>query len=71
MDGKQVLKLFATGVAGMFTGGATFINVVESPARMALVDTASCRTQWAGSYNRAKWYMVSKDLVLRHFPCSL
>lgn len=53
MDGKDVLKLVATGLTGCFSGGAFIINVADAPARMTL-DTVNCRKHWKEAFNRAK-----------------
>jgi len=47
-----ILQILATLAAGLFTGAAIYINLVEHPARMAC-GTAAALAQWARSYKRA------------------
>lgn len=48
------LKATSTISIGMFAGGAIYINVVEHPARMTLMDTKTCHKQWKESFDRAR-----------------
>lgn len=48
------LEVISTVAAGMFVGGAVYINLVEHPARMTLPDTKSCHKEWMESFDRAK-----------------
>lgn len=57
------LKIIATGAAGMFAGGAAYINICEHPARMTLADTKMCHKQWKESFDRAKVYQARLALV--------
>ena len=57
------LKLISTGAAGMFAGGAAYINICEHPARMTLPDTKMCHKQWKESFDRAKVLQVRLALV--------
>src|SRR3954471_13411172 len=45
-------QLIATLCAALFTGAATYINLVEHPARMSL-GTAVALAEWKPSYRRA------------------
>ncbi|KAH3796948.1 uncharacterized protein LOC127839190 isoform X2 [Dreissena polymorpha] len=54
-DATRLLKITATGCAGLFAGAAFYINAADQPARMTL-DVASCRRHWIEVYNRAKWF---------------
>jgi len=47
-----ILEILATVAAGLFSGAAIYINLVEHPARMAC-GTAAALAQWAPSYKRA------------------
>ena len=49
---QSALEILATLASGLFAGAATYINMVEHPARMRL-DTAMAAAQWAPSYARA------------------
>ncbi|KAL5006800.1 hypothetical protein ScPMuIL_015606 [Solemya velum] len=53
MDRVEILKLTATGLAGLFAGGAIYINLCEAPAR-ATLDVAPRNKQWGESFKRAK-----------------
>ena len=57
-----LLELIATLAAAIFAGAATYINVVEHPARMSL-DTSSAAAEWAPSYKRATWMQAPLALV--------
>lgn len=48
------LEVLSTVAAGIFSGSAIYVNVVEHPARMTLTDTKSCHRQWMESFDRAK-----------------
>lgn len=48
------LEVVSTVAAGMFVGGALYINLVEHPARMTIADTKSCHKEWMESFDRAK-----------------
>jgi Anthrone oxygenase len=47
-----ILEILATLSAGVFSGAAIYINLVEHPARMAC-GTAAALAHWAQSYKRA------------------
>jgi len=47
------LKVLSTVTAGIFAGGALYINVVEHPARMEAPDMATAVTSWKPSFTRA------------------
>lgn len=47
-----VLEFIATLSAGLFTGGAIYISLVEHPARMSCGSTLAI-TEFAPSYKRA------------------
>ena len=59
MEGKDIFKLAASGLSGVFTGAALLINVADHPARMTL-DTVNCRKHWAEDFNRAKILQVRR-----------
>ena len=48
------LDVLSTVAAGMFVGGALYINLVEHPARMTIADTKACHKEWMESFDRAK-----------------
>lgn len=48
------LEVVSTVAAGIFVGGAVYINLVEHPARMTLPDTKSCHKEWMESFDRAR-----------------
>ena len=52
------LKAFSTITAGMFAGGALYINLVEHPARMEATDMSTALICWKPSYTRAARLMV-------------
>ena len=52
------LKAFSTITAGMFAGGALYINLVEHPARMEATDMPTALICWKPSYTRAARLMV-------------
>ncbi|XP_065057869.1 uncharacterized protein LOC135685743 [Rhopilema esculentum] len=47
------LKCLSTVTAGLFAGGALYINLVEHPARMEATDMKTALTCWKPSYTRA------------------
>jgi len=47
------LKGLSTVAAGLYTGGALYVNVVEHPARMEATDIPTALTCWKLSYFRA------------------
>lgn len=47
------LKALSTISAGIFVGGALYINLVEHPARMDAPDMATAVTSWKPSFTRA------------------
>jgi len=47
----MLLELIATLCAGLFTGAAIYVNLVEHPARLE-PGTAAAVTQWRPSYRR-------------------
>ena len=53
-----ILKMFTTASAGLFTGGAVYVTLVENPARMTH-DPTSAITQWKPSFVRAASLQVS------------
>lgn len=57
-----LLELLATLAAGLFTGAAIYINLVEHPARMQC-GTAGALAQWVPSYKRASILQASLALV--------
>ena len=58
----HVIEFIATFAAAVFAGAATYINVVEHPARMSL-DTSLAASEWAPSYKRATWLQAPLALV--------
>ncbi|KAL4222858.1 hypothetical protein ACF0H5_018898 [Mactra antiquata] len=50
---KDMLKIEATALAGLFAGNAMYINAAAHPARKNL-DTAVCRKVWKEEFLRAK-----------------
>lgn len=57
------LEVLSTVAAGVFVGGALYINVVEHPARMTLNDTKACHKEWMESFDRAKVFQSRLALV--------
>lgn len=57
------LEVLSTVAAGVFVGGALYINVVEHPARMTLSDTKACHKEWMESFDRAKVFQSRLALV--------
>lgn len=57
------LKAISTVTAGLFAGGALYINVVEHPARMEATEMPAALTSWKPSYTRAAATMVN----MKHF----
>lgn len=53
------LKVISTVTSGIFVGGALYINMVESPARMTH-DPESAITMWKPSFVRARSFQVYK-----------
>ena len=53
------LKGLSTITAGLFAGGALYINVVEHPARMEATDMPTALSCWKPSYTRAAAIMVT------------
>ncbi len=47
------LKVLSTATAGLFAGGALYINLVEHPARMESPDMPTAVTAWKPSFVRA------------------
>lgn len=74
MDRVEILKLTATGLAGLFAGGAIYINLCEAPAR-ATLDVAPRNKQWGESFKRAKRWQVciqkSTGRVVPLHACSI
>jgi len=58
----MILELLATLSAGLFTGAAIYINLVEHPARMQC-GTALAVTQFGPSYHRAAVMQASLAVV--------
>ena len=58
----MVLLVLATACAGTFFGAATYINLVEHPARMGC-DTKIAAAVWAPSYKRATVMQASLAIV--------
>jgi len=58
----MIFELLATLSAGLFTGAAIYINVVEHPARMQC-GVALAVTQFAPSYERAALMQASLAVV--------
>jgi len=58
----MIFELLATLSAGLFTGAAIYINVVEHPARMQC-GVALAFTQFAPSYERAALMQASLAVV--------
>ena len=52
------LKGLSTITAGMFAGGALYINAVEHPARMEATDMPTALMCWKPSFTRAAAMMV-------------
>ena len=63
----MILELLATLSAGLFTGAAIYINLVEHPARMQC-GTALAVTEFAPSYKRAA--VVQASLAAVGFVCA-
>lgn len=62
----NILKLSATALAGLFTGGAVFVNIVEVPALRNVTDTDAARKNWKESFLLAsRWqvYMYSFKFI--------
>src|SRR5271163_2112755 len=57
-----ILEILATVAAGLFSGAAIYINLVEHPARMAC-GTAAALAQWAPSYKRGAMMQASLAVV--------
>ena len=57
------LKCLSTVTAGLFAGGALYINIVEHPARMEATDMKTALTCWKPSYTRAASIMVRMCIV--------
>jgi hypothetical protein len=57
-----ILKLIAILAAGLFSGAAIYINLVEHPARMEC-GTAAALAQWAPSYKRATVMQASLGVI--------
>lgn len=55
---KDCFKFGATGISGLFTGCALYINAVEHPAGQTL-DLQNCRKAWKESFLRAKRLQVN------------
>lgn len=62
MDLKDVLKISTTGLAGLFSGAALYINLADTPARMTL-DTKNCRKHWKEAFNRAKIFQGGMSIL--------
>ena len=58
----HALELIATLCAGLFSGAALYVNLVEHPARMGL-GTCNAFSQWAPSYKRATWMQAPLALL--------
>ena len=50
LENVNILKLSATALAGLFTGGAVFVNIVEIPALRNVTDTEAARKNWKESF---------------------
>lgn len=55
---KDLFKIEATALAGLFAGNAMYVNAADHPARMTL-DTVNCRKTWKEAFRRAKKFQVS------------
>jgi uncharacterized membrane protein len=58
----SALQFIATLSSALFAGAATYINLVEHPARMAC-DTRTAATVWAPSYKRATLMQASLAIL--------
>jgi uncharacterized membrane protein len=58
----QVFEIIATVASGLFTGAATYINLVEHPARMAC-GTRLAATEFGPSYHRAAVMQASLAVI--------
>ena len=58
LDNVNILKLSATALAGLFTGGAVFVNIVQAPALRNVTDTDAARKNWKESFLLAKRWQV-------------
>jgi hypothetical protein len=57
-----MMQTVATLSAGLFSGAAVYISLVEHPVR-TMLDTHSAATQWAPSYKRATWMQAPLAIV--------
>jgi hypothetical protein len=58
----SALQFIATLSSALFAGAATYINLVEHPARMSC-DTRTAATVWAPSYKRATVMQASLAIL--------
>jgi hypothetical protein len=58
LENVNILKLSATALAGLFTGGAVFVNIVEIPALRNVTDTEAARKNWKESFLLASRWQV-------------
>jgi len=58
LENVNILKLSATALAGLFTGGAVFVNIVEVPALRNVTDTDAARKNWKESFLLASRWQV-------------
>lgn len=59
---EYTLKFISTLTSGIFAGGALYINVVESPARLTH-DAETAVKIWKPSFIRARFYMSKCTFV--------
>jgi len=57
-----IFEMIAIITAGLFSGAAVYINVVEQPARLSCGIEAAV-TEWRPSYKRATWMQAPLALV--------
>lgn len=57
-----LMQILATLSAGLFSGAAIYISLVEHPVR-TILDTRAAATQWVPSYKRATWMQAPLAVV--------